>query len=133
MKEGFAYTGVGILTTLVNALVFWVALKIADPLIANLLAWIVAVVFAYGANAKLVFGRKVTRSGFRSFCLLRLASLGLENALFALGLWLNGKPLPLKAAIAVVTVVANYVGCRKTVFRKEDSHAISHDHRPLPQ
>ncbi len=33
MKEGFAYTGVGILTTLVNALVFWVALKIADPLI----------------------------------------------------------------------------------------------------
>ena len=80
MKEGFAYTGVGILTTLVNALVFWVALKIADPLIANLLAWIVAVVFAYGVNAKLVFGRKVTRSGFDRFVCCGSPRSGLKTS-----------------------------------------------------
>ena len=56
VKEFISYGIVGVMTTLVNYVVYFICLKIGfDWLISNSLAWLVAVIFAYFSNRKVVF------------------------------------------------------------------------------
>lgn len=51
VKEFISYGIVGVITTLVNYIVYFICLKIGiDWLISNSLAWLVAVIFAYFSN-----------------------------------------------------------------------------------
>lgn len=56
VKEFISYGIVGVMTTLVNYIVYFICLKIGiDWLTSNSLAWLVAVIFAYFSNRKVVF------------------------------------------------------------------------------
>lgn len=56
VKEFISYGIVGVMTTLVNYMVYFISLKIGIHwLISNSLAWMVAVIFAYFSNRKVVF------------------------------------------------------------------------------
>lgn len=122
IKEFISYGFVGILTTLVNYIVYYVGLKIhLSWLVSNCLAWTLAVIFAYIANRKIVFhsNRDIKRECIDFFG-LRFLTLILENLLLALcidGIGISS--MVSKIVVSVVTVLANYWFCKIKVFHQE--------------
>ncbi|MBQ6465529.1 MAG: GtrA family protein [Oscillospiraceae bacterium] len=126
-REALLYLFFGGLTTLLSILLFWLFTALGlDVLIANVLSWILAVLFAYLTNAKWVFEARPQGFGERLRLLLRfyagrLATLGAEELL----LWLFIKrlglpPMPVKIAAQLVVIVLNYVVSKLLVFRKKE-------------
>lgn len=97
-KEMVLYLVFGVLTTLVNFVVFKLCNKFTDPLISNVIAWIFAVAFAYVTNKLFVFESKswagnTIRKEIPSFVGARLFSLGVEElGLFVMIKWLKLVP-----------------------------------------
>lgn len=121
-----SYLFFGGLTTLVNFLIYfplynWLHFSGA---ISNVLAWMVAVVFAYLTNKPFVFkshdwSRKTLIPEFTKFVACRVGSGLLETVsifLFVdLLLW-NGNWV--KVVVSVLVVVLNYISSRWLVFKK---------------
>ena len=124
-REALLYLFFGGLTTLVSILSFWLftAGLGLNVLIANVLSWILAVLFAYLTNARWVFEAKPRSFGERLRLLLRfyagrLATLGVEEALLWLFITRLELPdMPVKIAAQVVVIVLNYVVSKLLVFR----------------
>ncbi len=141
-KETVTYVIFGVLTTLVNLVVFKgcdVLFKGEHYLVSNSVAWIAAVAFAYVTNKLFVFESKswkfdVIRKEIPSFLGARIASYFIEQA----GLWffveilhfdekvfdfiivrLSGK-ITAKLIIGVVVVIINYVLSKFMIFAKKD-------------
>ncbi len=119
LKELFLYGIGGVLTTVVNYLVYfgldnW---KI-NYLLANTLAWAAAVIFSYWINRKLVFESKRSWiSEFVPFAGLRLMTLAVENLLLFLLIGQLHMSSPVsKIAVSILTVLGNYVICKKHIF-----------------
>lgn len=142
-KETVTYVIFGVLTTLVNLVVFKgcdVLFKGEHYLVSNSVAWVAAVAFAYVTNKLFVFESKswrfdVIKEEIPSFLGARIASYFIEQA----GLWffveilhfdekvfdfiivrLSGK-ITAKLIIGVVVVVINYVLSKFMIFAKKDS------------
>ena len=139
-KEGILYLFFGVLTTLVNFIAFYLfSLLLSDELylVTNVIAWVIAVIFAFITNKLFVF-----RSGsFRLSVLIRqipefigarAASLAIEE----IGLWLlvdilgmkgigaellsihiSGE-LIAKVILAVIVVILNYFFSKFIIFKK---------------
>ena len=141
-KETVTYVIFGVLTTLVNLVVFKgcdVLFKGEHYLVSNSVAWIAAVAFAYVTNKLFVFESKswrfdVIKKEIPSFLGARIASYFIEQA----GLWffveilhfdekvfdfiivrLSGK-ITAKLIIGVVVVIINYVLSKFMIFAKKD-------------
>ena len=141
-KETVTYVIFGVLTTLVNLVVFKgfdVLFKGKYYLFTNTIAWIAAVAFAYVTNKLFVFESKswkfdVLKKEIPSFLGARIASYFVEQA----GLWffveilsfdekvfdfiivkLSGK-ITAKLIIGVIVVVINYVLSKFLIFTKKD-------------
>lgn len=123
-RETIVYVIAGVMTTAVNMvtyyiLCYWVRM---DHLIANIIAWILAVTFAYFVNAGWVFRDKRTTikeelSKMVKFFLARLFSLGVEEGglfLFVNLLYFNN--MAVKAGLAVIVIVINYIWSKFYVF-----------------
>lgn len=122
IKEIITYGIGGVLTTLVNYLVYFgLGMVKVDYLIANTLAWMAAVVFSYTVNRTVVFGSKGEwRKEFFSFAGLRLVTLAVENLMLYLAVErLELMTGPSKVAVSVITVLANYVICKKHIFKRK--------------
>ena len=83
-KEIVMYLIFGVLTTVVNLIAFSIFKKFTPVLIANVIAWIFAVAFAYVTNKLFVFESKswkkdVVIKEAASFTGARLFSLGVEE------------------------------------------------------
>jgi putative flippase GtrA len=136
-KEVFSYLFFGVLTTVVNLIIFGICKDRMNILIANAIAWVGAVVFAFVTNKLFVFESKSWRPSvllkeIPTFAGARLLTLGLEElGLFVMVEWLHlDKVLTLpfvsgemiiKLMIAVVVVILNYVFSKLIIFRKKDS------------
>ena len=101
-KEIVMYLIFGVFTTVVNFIAFGIFKAFMDQLIANVIAWIFAVAFAYVTNKLFVFESKswakdVVLKEVASFTGARLFSLGVEEA----GLVLMIKILKLSAPLGV--------------------------------
>ncbi len=125
-KEILLYLLFGALTTLVNVVVFfafteWIVL---DVLVANAIAWVAAVLFAYLTNRTWVFASRARSASalareILSFCGGRVLTLLFEEAmiwLFIKRLGLYAMAVKLVAQIAIV--VLNYLISKLLVFRK---------------
>ncbi|MBO4927013.1 MAG: GtrA family protein [Clostridiales bacterium] len=157
-REIFWYFVFGVLTTLVNLATFALMDKLFDvkwPVkifkwdldlfvtFINVVAWVVAIVFAYVTNKKFVFHTKgnVVKE-FLSFVAARLFTLfAFELGLFTLGIMVmeNACNMPeddllitvfgfdvtnkyiVKLFIAVFVVVANYIFSKLFIFKKKKS------------
>lgn len=94
-----------------------------NPLIANIISWILAVTFAYITNKIWVFqaevnGKKELVQQIISFYGGRLLTLGIEEAIlliFITGLGFNS--LIVKVVAQIVVIVSNYVISKCFVFR----------------
>lgn len=140
-KEIINYIIFGVLTTVVNFAVFWLFNRLLGKnfyLLSNVIAWIVAVAFAYVTNRIWVFESKVTTVmgillEVGEFFLARLFSLVVEEAgLLILVDLLKFKVLSFdlfsfnitgemiaKVILAVVVVILNYIFSKFIIFKKQ--------------
>lgn len=135
-KEVFSYLFFGVLTTVVNLIVFKLFKDRMDVLIANVVAWVAAVIFAFVTNKLFVFESKSWKPNILvkeiiSFSGARLLTLGIEElGLLVMINWLHlEKTLALpfvsgemliKIIISVIVVVLNYIFSKLIIFKKKD-------------
>ena len=122
-----AYLFFGALTTAVNYIVYlpcynWLGLSAA---VSNVIAWVVAVVFAFLTNKPFVFkshdwSAKVLWPELTKFVGCRIGSGVLETVIIFITVdtlaW-NGNWM--KLITSVLVVILNYFGSKLLVFRKE--------------
>jgi len=126
-KSYFFYLLFGVLTTIVNVVVYWV---MAHPLqcgvlTSTIVAWVLAVLFAYITNRKWVFnstseGIKEIGREIISFFLCRVATGVLD--LFCMWLFvdvLHWNDIVIKFLSNVVVVILNYVASKVLIFKSK--------------
>lgn len=141
-REFLLYIVFGVLTTVVNYIVYFLCKGLGfsySP--ATVLAWIVAVVFAYVVNRVWVFqsrayGARAVAREAALFVGARLFSLVLELAVMFVGMDLLhagsfvlaafGRTLPAgefitKTVAQVIVVLTNYVFSKLVIFRRKKS------------
>lgn len=141
-RETVLYLFFGVMTTVVNYLVFalfyYIVFGYTQSLLANFFAFAAAVIFAFVVNKMFVFESKSwnavsLRKEIPAFLAARVGSFALEEAgLFVcehlLGwnqvtiLTILDRPLDgvtaAKLLLSVVVVVANYILCKWVVFKR---------------
>lgn len=121
-----SYLVFGVLTTLVNFLVYYplTNLLAVNATVANVIAWAVSVAFAFLTNKPFVFkshdwSLPAVLPELAKFIGTRIGSGFLETAMIFLLvdlLHLDGNIV--KLAVSVLVVIINYVGSKLLVFRK---------------
>lgn len=125
-KDILLYGIFGVLTTVVNIVTYWVA---AHPLglsvmVSTVIAWIVAVLFAYVTNRKWVFhsqaeGTKEIVQEIASFFTCRLATGVVDwTCMFIFVDLLYFNDVIIKAAANVLVIILNYVASKLVIFKK---------------
>jgi len=124
--EMILYIVFGVATTLINILVCGLCYDILhwDILVANTVAWVLSVIFAFITNKLYVFKsksfeKKLFYREFITFMAARLLSLGVDT----LGMWLLVEQLGVNVWIAktlmnVIVVIMNYVLSKLIIFKK---------------
>jgi len=121
-KEITLYLIFGVLTTAVNWIIFQICLEIflVNWSIANVIAWVGAVTFAYATNKKIVFESSNPQiiKEFALFVQFRLVSLVLEMLImFVLIEMISVLPLVSKIITSVAVVIANYFFSKVVIFK----------------
>lgn len=124
IKELFNYAIVGVLTTAVNFVIYWLLIVQLGQgwLLANVVAWVGAVIFAFFMNRNYVFrSQQDSKKEAAQFFLLRLVTLGVESVLLFVFIDLLGtSSLIAKVIVSVVTVVSNYGLCKFKIFNNQN-------------
>jgi putative flippase GtrA len=124
-RETISYVIFGVLTTLVNMIVYGLCYNTLGlhNLISNAVAWVVAVLFAYAVNKLFVFRSRTqtaaqTLREFGLFIAARLFSFGVDE----LGMWLlvdiarvNGGLA--KIAVNIIVLLMNYFFSKRIIFK----------------
>ena len=125
-QEKILYLIFGALTTAVNYGVYWLC---AHPLnlsvvLSTVIAWVVAVVFAYVTNRRWVFHSEASTAKeyareFVSFFLCRLGTGLLDMALMYLLVdQLRLNDMVMKALVNVLVIILNYIASKLLIFKK---------------
>lgn len=126
-KEPIAYIVFGVLTTVVNIVVYYLTADIIEIhyLISNVIAWIASVLFAFVTNKLWVFESKswhgkIVLVEMGNFFLARVAT-GILDMVF---MWLLVDVVVIEEMIAkvgvnVLVIVLNYVASKLWIFRKK--------------
>lgn len=123
-KELIMYLIFGVLTTLVNIIVYYVSTKIflINYQISNVLAWILSVTFAFITNKLYVFESKNNDKLLKetiSFYSLRLFSLGIDILImYIMVSILNINDMISKIVSNVAIIIINYITSKLITFRK---------------
>ena len=124
--EVLVYLFFGGLTTVVNYLVYlpcynWWGISSS---VSNMIAWVVAVAFAYLTNKPFVFrshdwSAKTVVPELTKFVACRVGSGALETVILLVTVdWLAWDGNIMKLVTSVLVVILNYVGSKLLVFRK---------------
>ncbi|MDR2888778.1 MAG: GtrA family protein [Lachnospiraceae bacterium] len=133
-REAINYLIFGFLTFVVNTVIYRLTASAIGArndrpdltLIANLIAWIIAVLFAYWTNRTFVFQSKVTgKKGrikeFLGFLGARVATGVLDQVMMiVMTYYLNIDDLIAKIVCNIFVIVANYFFSKFIIFRKVD-------------
>ncbi len=118
------YIVFGVLTTLINIAVFKVSLMIGfNYTVSNLIAFVIAIIFAYLTNRKLVFNSLANTSyeyatEFFKFVLSRSIVLAFEIiGLYILIEFLNINIMMSKIVMTIVTVILNFLLSKLFIFK----------------
>ena len=137
-RELFVYCVAGVLTTAINYGAYagitqgWAAITggAADHptliLVANIVAWVLSVAFAFWANKKYVFRsplwtREVLRREVPGFVTARLLSLGFDVVFVEATVLLGMDHRIAKLLSNVIVVILNYFASKFWIFRRRDS------------
>ena len=124
--ELVSYLFVGVATTVVNYVVYYIATRMLGMGVmgGTWAAWIVAVAFGYAANKAFVFKTHCDTTAAlikeaASFFAMRLVSLGMETVLMFLTVTLLGlNDLVMKLIVNIVVIILNYVFSKLVIFKK---------------
>ncbi len=120
-EEQINYIIIGGITTLISIASFKLLnLTGMDPLISNVISWILAVTFAYFTNKTIVFKNKDKNSKqVFDFIFYRLVTLGIEEAIIYVMInLLSIDDLLTKVVAQIVVFIANYLFSKLIVFKK---------------
>ncbi|MGI6772097.1 MAG: GtrA family protein [Acutalibacteraceae bacterium] len=147
--EVVIYVFFGVVTTVVNLISFKLfnmllgegtlfvlpvagkEIPVGSYLVANVMAWIIAVLFAFVTNKLYVFEsksweRKKVRAELLSFIGARVFSLLIEQlGLILFVELLKVGEMPAKVALAIIVVILNYFFSKFVIFSKKKSTAQS--------
>lgn len=132
-RETITYGIAGVSTTIVNFIAYHLFCNILriPNLIANAIAWVIAVAFAYVVNARWVFQDKQEDAASESkkvvkFFGARIVTFGVEElGMFILVDLLKGNNLIMKAIVAVLVIILNYIFSKLFVFtKKKDAEEV---------
>ena len=116
--ETLRYLIFGILTVIVNIGTYRFLTIVFTPLVANTIAFFIAVLFAYWTNSTFVFQTGCSWRSFSQFILMRIGTLLIDNG----GMWLMlsaaWNDLFAKCVVNVVIIVINYLVSKLLIFRK---------------
>ncbi len=126
-RELIRYIIAGALTTLVSIGSFYLFERIlsVDHLIANILSWIFAVLFAYVINRIWVFESKKKRGEgvlkeFLLFVGARITSLAIEEAVLFAGVdLLKIDSIIVKTGAQIIVLIINYLFSKLVIFHKD--------------
>ena len=127
LKELFFYGVFGVLTTILNLIVFFFfrdAMHI-PLLVANSMAWVIAVIFAFITNKLFVFNSKSWESSvwikeLVEFFSSRIFTFIVETVLLFLTVKVWGLDEKIcKIAITVLVIILNYILSKLWVFKKK--------------
>lgn len=126
-KDIIPYGIFGVLTTLVNVIVYWTSARLLGlgVMPSTVIAWILAVLFAYITNRKWVFhSTAVTAAEIRkeiiSFFVCRLATGVLDWAcMFIFVDLLRLYDVAIKVLANILVIILNYVASRLVIFKKK--------------
>lgn len=120
LTELISYIFVGGCTTLVNFVVYFLLISYLGTswLVANVISWVAAVIFAYFANKQFVFkSHNDSIQEAYQFFILRLLTLVVESSLLFIFIQLCGvNEMVSKVVVSVITVVSNYGLCKFKIF-----------------
>ena len=129
-KEIIVYIVVGILTTLIGLIVYYfLTYFFLNPVnkielqCANIITWIISVIFAFFANRVYVFHSCQSKivEAFK-FIFARISSLLLDMALmFILVSVMKFNHVVTKLFVQIIVILTNYILSKFLVFKKEES------------
>lgn len=122
-----SYLFFGVLTTVVNFLIYFPLYNWFhfSGVLSNMIAWTVAVLFAFLTNKPFVFksydwSAKTVVPELTKFVGCRIGSGVVETALLLLCVdWLNWNGNLMKILTSILVVIVNYVASKLIVFRKK--------------
>ena len=125
--EVLSYLFFGVLTTAVNYVVFAIAAQVFSDsaTVCNVIAWVVAVAFAYLTNKPFVFrshdwSAKTVVPELGKFLSCRIGSGVMETVIILVSVdILGGNKYLWKLLTNVLVVIVNYIGSKLLVFRKK--------------
>lgn len=127
-KEVINYLIFGVLTTIINLIVYYgLTNTILNPgsaiglQVANVISWIISVIFAYVTNRKFVFDSKSENilKECSSFFGARIVTLVMDMIIMFVGVtWLKGNDKIFKIISQIVVIVSNYLFSKIFVFKK---------------
>ena len=126
-KEPLAYVVFGILTTVVNIAVYYLMSDVMKIhyLLANIIAWICSVLFAFLTNKIWVFESrlwqgKIVLAEMGSFFLARAATGVMDMLLMWMLVDIAAvEEMIAKVAVNVLVIVLNYVASKRWILRKK--------------
>ncbi len=132
-KETISYLIFGVLTTIINIVVFWFAERElafimsedAASLVGNVIAWVISVAFAFVTNKLFVFESKsmafkVVMAELTGFVIARLISLAFDEGFMFVAIVLLGMNSLLAKIISnVFVVIINYVLSKFFIFKNK--------------
>ncbi len=126
-REGWRYLIFGALATVVNIAVYSIAFYSIhiDNAVSNVIAWVVAAIFAYITNKFLVFASKVDTKKellreITSFFSCRLFTLVVDEIIMIISVDKLGlSPFIMKVVANIVVIILNFVLSKLIIFKKK--------------
>ena len=130
-KQIILYGICGVLTTLINIIAYWAVSRVfgVSVVTSTVIAWLVAVFFAYWSNRKYVFESKAT-SFFAVifeavyFFACRIATGVLDVVIMYLFADLAGlNDVIVKTVSNIIVIILNYVASKMFIFKERKSNS----------
>lgn len=126
ITELLLYGIVGVMTTVINIVIYFLLDNVIGYMAANMVAWFLAVIFAYATNKTIVFNnwdwrRRTVNQEFRGFIGSRIITGVLDMAM----LWTMVDILTMENTIAkiidsIVVIILNYILSKYFVFKNSN-------------
>lgn len=125
-EEIINYLVVGVMTTLVSIVVYWIFTKLfhVNYMISNIISWILSVLFAYVTNKKFVFKSKCDSNKdvfieVYQFFKYRILSFVIDVLLMYVFVELvTLDDMCAKVIVQIIVIILNYVFSKLFVFKK---------------
>lgn len=127
-REGWRYLIFGALATVVNIVAYSVAFYLMniDNAISNIIAWVIAAIFAYLTNKYMVFiskvdSKKALLKEITSFFSCRLFTLLIDEAIMIITVdKLGWSGILMKIIANIIVIILNFVLSKLIIFKKKN-------------